>query len=826
MQSWRVSWRNIKDKKVRSILTILAIVIGVASTLATISMVQTTNKWIHSFTVDAFGRFDWLVSSEKGAFDERWVKELQAANGVESAVAEMAFVRPLDRIEGDNQEVPFENIRLIGVSDLASPVLDLKVVEGQFTSSGLVIDQVTSQLRGVDVGDRIYLKATSPNASSYLEVAAIIENTSQLNNSRQARDRLYPVDVFVPLAVAQQITNVDEQVHAVMLISDKSVSSDQVKRSLERAISSDPALYVQRSVADTQLAVRGLGELYQTLYVIGGLGLLIGSFIMYSTVYINVTERRRDFSIMKAVGYTSLQIKGHILREVVLLAFIGSIIGIGVGAILAIQLQEMLLNVFGNALPYEMALKEAVILSIIAGILLPVIAVWSPVAKASETSISYALRRVDKQSEGPKRKIALMIGLLCIIGSLFIDHMITFLPLFIGLALIFPYLFRIVHWTIRPLNRLIFGREGSMSSKQMLRTSRHFMTSSTILSFGITMLIYISALGNSFYMNLEQSSSTPVVTVKYANAISNEQVQELSQIQGVRQISTYASYFLPWKPQHTQHWTRLLELNSAEQSFIVNQDLSSELNKYTRLLESPNTIVLDREVFREWGGKEGDIFELETPSGVKKLVVIGTVGWGMANNNGFVSQRTLAESIGLPHNNMAILETDNPTLLKETLLAKHDMPIKSIGTMSDIMFLSKQQLEKTFGIINLIIYLSIFIAAIGIMNTMFMNTVEYARELGMMRAVGFTRWQVVKLLLSKAFIIGAIAAVIGILVGLGSMYLTVIQGYYLHLPIQFIIPWKDLFAAAATSIGISLLACLLPAYRAVNWSIAYAMKYE
>ncbi|WP_186785972.1 ABC transporter permease [Paenibacillus agilis] len=826
MQSWRVSWRNIKDKKIRSVLTILAIVIGVASTLATISMVQTTNKWIHSFTVDAYGRFDWLVSSEEGAFDERWVSALQATNGVESAVAEIMFVRPLDRIEGNKTEAPFENIRFIGVSDLASSVLDLKVVDGQFTSSGLVVDQVTSQLWGIGVGDRIYLKSPSPNSSPYLEVAAIIENTSQLNNSRQARDRLYPVDVFVPLAVTQQLSKVDEQVHVIMLKSDQSVPPDQVKRNLERAISSDPALYVQRSVADTQLGARGLGELYQALYVIGGLGLLIGSFIMYSTVYINVTERRRDFSIMKAVGYTSLQIKGHILREVVLLAFIGSIIGIGVGAILAIQLQAMLLNVFGNALPYEMALKEAVILSMIAGILLPLIAVWSPVAKASETSVSYALRRLDNTSERPKGKIALIVGLFCIIGSLFITHMISFLPLFIGLALIFPYLFRIVHWLINPLNRLLFGREGSVASKQMLRTSRHFMMSSTILSFGITMLIYISALGSSFYVNLEQSSSTPVVTVKYANAISSQQEQELQQIQGVRQISTYASYFLPWKPQHTQHSTRLLEVNSAEQSFIVNQDLTSELAKFTKLLESPNTIVLDAEVYREWGGKKGDTFKLETPNGIKELVVVGTVGWGMANNNGFVSQRTLEESIGLPHDNMAILETHNPTLLKETLLAKHDMPIKSIETMSEIMFLSQQQLQKTFGIINLVVYLSIFIAAIGITNTMFMNTVEYARELGMMRAVGFTRWQIVKLLLSKAFMIGAIAAVIGILAGLGSMYLTVIQGYYLHLPLQFIVPWKDVFVASATGIGISLLACLLPAYRAVKWDITYTMKYE
>ncbi|MCR8842715.1 ABC transporter permease [Paenibacillus sp. SC116] len=823
MQSWRVSWRNIKDKRVRSILTILAIVIGVASTLATISMVKTTNNWIHSFTVDAYGRFDWFVSSNEGTFDERWIKELQATHGVESAVAEIAFVRPLERIEGNKKEALFENIRFIGVSDLASPILDLKVLEGQFTSSGLVVDQVTSQLWGVGVGDRIYLKSPSPNSSPYLEIAAIIENTSQLNNSRQASDRLYPVDVFVPLAVTQQLGNADEQVHTVMLRSDKSVSPDQINKNLQQSIASDSTLYVQRSVADTQLAVRGLGELYQALYVIGGLGLLIGSFIMYSTIYINVTERRREFSIMKAVGYTSFQIKAHILREVVLLTFIGSIIGVGVGAVLAYQLQEMLLNVFGNALPYEMVWNEAIILSLMAGILLPVIAVWSPVAKASETSVSYVLRRMDNKIDRTNGKITLIAGLLCIIGSFFITHMITFLPLFIGLALIFPYLFRGVHWLITPLNRFIFGREGSVASKQMMRTSHYFTMSSTILSFGITMLIYISALGSSFYSNLEQSSVMPVVTVKYANAISSQHKQELRQMQGVRQVTTYASYFLPWKHEHT---SRMLELNSAEQSFIVNQDLTSELAQYTQLLESPNTIVLDAEVYREWGGKKGDTFELETPNGIKELIVVGTVGWGMANNNGFVSQRTLEESIGLPYHNMAILETHTPTELKDTLLAKHDMPIKSIETMSDIMFLSQQQLQKTFGIINLVVYLSIFIAAIGITNTMFMNTVEYARELGMMRAVGYTRWQIVKLLLSKAFIIGAIAAVIGIFAGLGSMYLTVIQGYYLHLPLQFIVPWKDVFIAGVTGIGISLLACLLPAYRAVKWSITYAMKYE
>ena len=119
------------------------------------------------------------------------------------------------------------------------------------------------------------------------------------------------------------------------------------------------------------------------------------------------------------------------------------------------------------------------------------------------------------------------------------------------------------------------------------------------------------------------------------------------------------------------------------------------------------------------------------------------------------------------------------------------------------------------------------IAAFGLINTLAMNILEQTREIGLLRVVAMTRSQIRKMIMAQAIMMGLIALIPGIVVGLVIAYLINIS----TLPvtghaIEFVFrPWLIVGAFGLESI-IILLAALVPAERAARLRLSDALQYE
>ncbi|NTW43810.1 MAG: FtsX-like permease family protein [Anaerolineaceae bacterium] len=136
-------------------------------------------------------------------------------------------------------------------------------------------------------------------------------------------------------------------------------------------------------------------------------------------------------------------------------------------------------------------------------------------------------------------------------------------------------------------------------------------------------------------------------------------------------------------------------------------------------------------------------------------------------------------------------------------------------------------MSQAFSMFDVLGVLAVFVSAFGVVNTLTMSVYERTREIGMLRSIGMTRAQVVKMVLAEAGLLGIIGGVMGLAFGilltkifLASM--TAMSGYSL----AFIIPPRSIILAIIVALVVSQIAAALPAARAARTPVLEAIQYE
>jgi putative ABC transport system permease protein len=137
------------------------------------------------------------------------------------------------------------------------------------------------------------------------------------------------------------------------------------------------------------------------------------------------------------------------------------------------------------------------------------------------------------------------------------------------------------------------------------------------------------------------------------------------------------------------------------------------------------------------------------------------------------------------------------------------------------------QMRGIMRLFDALVYIGIVIGALGVTNTMTMNVLERIREIGCLRAVGMTRFQVVKMVLAEALIIGFLGGLFGVAFGAFiAFYAVQGMGQSAGWELSFILPPGLLIVGMLIALGASQIASLYPAWRAVKINIVKAVQYE
>ena len=159
-------------------------------------------------------------------------------------------------------------------------------------------------------------------------------------------------------------------------------------------------------------------------------------------------------------------------------------------------------------------------------------------------------------------------------------------------------------------------------------------------------------------------------------------------------------------------------------------------------------------------------------------------------------------------------------------LMSSDYPGLELASLADKKKEVSDQVSATFNMFNSIVAIAVVVSLLGVINTLAMSVLERTRELGVLRALGSSRWQVRNTMLAESLLICAAGAFCGVAAGvaIGAAW---IPGFAQVMPgLTFHFPATTALGVALAAIVLGTLAAILPARRAARLKVIEALSYE
>jgi ABC-type lipoprotein release transport system permease subunit len=141
-----------------------------------------------------------------------------------------------------------------------------------------------------------------------------------------------PSDVYVPLAVAQKLANMKNDVNTIYVAANSSSAIPTVQSEIEKALPSDTVTTSSNLANEISGSLSNASSLANNLGKWLAIAVLIAAFLLASLLTLAAVSRRvREFGTLKAIGWKSRRIVGQVMGESVTLGLIGGVVGVGLG---------------------------------------------------------------------------------------------------------------------------------------------------------------------------------------------------------------------------------------------------------------------------------------------------------------------------------------------------------------------------------------------------------------------------------------------------------------------------------------------------------------
>ena len=344
----KMAVQNIRANKGRSFLTMLGIIIGIASVIAIVSIGEGTKNQMNS-EIDGIGGGQIAVSVSNDAITE---SEFITAEDVQA-------VREIDTVEGVNVSESYEGETVTGKGNfsimLTAECPDAKLLNNSEMKYGnyfgeneieegknvcVISDADAKRLFGTDDVVGMNLDITCYDSSKSFRIMGVTTQKENGTFVSYTYDGM-PVSVNIPYSSMEDLAGATDEFYSLMIQGDKTLDSqiiaDQVVHVLEKRHQCAGEEYFQvQSFQDVMQSMNEmLGMVTAFISFVAGISLLVGGIGVMNIMLVSVTERTREIGIRKSLGAKTSSIMLQFLAEAAILTVIGGLIGIILGILAA-----------------------------------------------------------------------------------------------------------------------------------------------------------------------------------------------------------------------------------------------------------------------------------------------------------------------------------------------------------------------------------------------------------------------------------------------------------------------------------------------------------
>jgi putative ABC transport system permease protein len=846
--------RGLLGRKLRTVLTAIAIVLGVATVSGTYVLTDSINNAFHSIFFETragsdaviTGKSPFDISGDSGTtappFNESLLQKVRALPDVAEAQGQVNGQAQL--IGKDGKAVVYGGAPNLGFSIASgnSRFNPLKLVSGAWPKANeVVVDKSTASKEHFKVGQVIGVQATGPVEK--LRISGIVKFGSV---STIGGATLSGFDLPTAQKLFAKPGRLDEIAVAAAQGVSKTTLSSEIRRILP------PSTQVRTAQAqsheDAKETDSFISFLQKFLLGFGGVALFVGSFVIANSLSITIAQRTREFATLRTLGASRTQVLRSVVLEALVMGILASIVGLFAGLALAKGLFS-LFDAVGFTLPNNGLTLETrtVIVALLVGIVVTLLASLRPALRATRVPPIAAVREGATLPESrwarfrlPAAIVLTALGFGALLVGLFVSGLGTgqvllymlggALLVFIGVALLSVRLIGPLAWTLGWPATKLGGAAGALARDNSRRNPQRTASTASALMIGLALVTLVSILAagivssfrgsvkdiwrNADYAITAQNNFSPIPVAASDAVKKTPGVISVSDVRAGEALA-YGSKFgltgvnAPAAKVFNLDWTQ----GSASVLASLGDDGAFVDKDYAKShhldVGSPVPITFadgTRELFNVKG-----IFDPPTGGSPFGRVTISTTAFDRHTTDPENVYSFVTMSGGQSAANAAALD--------KTLKA---FPNAKAATRQKFIDNQISGLSSVLNILYVLLALSVIVSLFGIVNTLVLTVFERTREIGMLRAIGMTRRQVRRMIRHESVITALIGAAIGIALGvvLAGLLIARVDFIVLSLPVGQLI----IFGIAAIFVGI--IAAIFPARRAARLNVLQALQYE
>jgi putative ABC transport system permease protein len=853
----RAALKGMLARKLRTALTAIAVVLGVAMVSGAYVLTDTMLNAADGLSAAAYENVDAVVSThrafepiEDGPAETRplpgaLVRTVRAVPEVGIAAGEISGDARLVGRDGKPIGSAGSPAFASGV-DVRTPgatrLSPFRVTRGRFPRDAheVAIDAQTAKKEHLTTGDTIGVAARGAVLPYRIVGVVGFGDVTSIGDATAA--------VF-DLRAAQQLLGKRGQVDSILVAARDGASAAQVRRAIAPAL--PRGVDVRSAQADDRFDIGGLRDglriIRSFLVAFGGVALFVGGFVIFNTLSITVAQRARELAMLRTVGASRRQVLASVVLEAVVIGLIGSVVGIACGLGLAAGLSALFRSM-GLDLPHTDTVLAArtIAVSLGVGVGVTTVAGLVPAIRATRVEPVVALREGTSplghhsRHLGPAAMATTALGVGGLAYGMFAGGLgaserlaaigIGCLVLFVGVALLSARIARPLASALGRPARRIGGPAGTLARETAMRNPGRTAATAAALMIGLALVTFVAVLGQG----LRSSSGS-----------------SLERQLDAHYVVTGRDGYTPVTPEAA---AALRTAAGAGTVVAIREDQMRAFG-HTTLVDGIDPATIGRVYRFHWSA--GSLQALGRDGAIVTKRFADDNGLGLGER--FAATAPSGRRIGLRVAGIDARPEFNPLSLADVSIpaARFDAAFQArkhryvfVRTAGGATAATTRSLEQALApypdtklqtteqyragqdknvrdflsLLYVLLALSVLVSVLGIVNTLVLAVFERTRELGLLRAVGMTRRQVRRMIRHESVIVALIGATLGLAVGLflAALVTAALAGEGL----TFAVPVGTLVAFLVVAVLAGILAAILPARRAARLDVLAALQYE
>ncbi|MGW5609678.1 ABC transporter permease [Streptomyces sp. NPDC003753] len=842
---FRTALRNVLAHKARLLMTVLAVMLGVAFVSGTLVFTNTISNAYQKSSAKGFDHVDVAIQPESrndtgdtvGKEPKLTQALLDKAAKVRGADSAVGVVSGFTAVAGKDGKLIGNGFQSQGGNYWGDKDPRYALVSGHAPKGQdeVLIDSHTAQRAGFKVGDTARLSIDGPVLTPRI---AGIFTTDDGNVAAGGSLALFDT------ATAQRLFHKAGAYDEIDVKAAPGTSQTALQDALDAVLPKDVASTTTgKQLADDQATriADQTSSLRSSLLVFAGIALFVGTFIIANTFTMLVAQRTKELALLRAVGASRRQVTRSVLVEAFVVGAVAAVTGLVAGIGIGAGLRSLMGRLGGSVPDGPLVISPGTVATALAvGILITMLAAWLPGRRAAKIPPVAAMSSVHAKAATKSLVLRNTLGaLLAAAGVVTVLYATTLddtsdaqAPMGLGAALLVVGVFVLTPLLSRPLIAAatpvlrVFGVAGKLARQNSVRNPRRTAATASALMVGLTLITGLTVMAGSLQTAIDKMASSAIkadYVVSMANRypLSPDVEKTLKSTEGVTATSPLRN-----APSRIDGQTEYLTgVNGATIGELTDLKLDDGTFKV-----GGTQVVVDDDTAASHHWTAGSRFTVSYEDGRKQQLTVTGVYQGTEMMRGIMlDNATLSLHQSDPSDMQVMVKTSGgaSSSAKDRLVkALGDNPAIEVQDKKDISNSVAQVFTLMLNILYGLLAMAVIVAVLGVINTLAMSVFERAQEIGMLRAIGLDRKGIKRMVRLESLVISLFGGVLGIGLGVffgwaaGELLGTKMATY------ELVLPWTRMAVFLLLAAVVGVLAALWPARRAARLNMLTAIKSE